>query len=72
MDKSKRTSPDRHRSSFLVRLPVVLRAKLQEVTLVSDRPMTVLVADAVVQYLTALGRWTKQDQKALDASTDRS
>jgi predicted transcriptional regulator len=59
---------DRHRSGFLVRLPPILRMKLQELKAARDRPMTALVVDAVVQYLTAEGHWTQRDQQALDTS----
>ncbi len=72
MSTRKPSRLDRHRSAFLVRLPVALRAKLQELRSATHRPMTLLVVDALVQYLTAQGRWTRQDQKALDASIDRN
>jgi predicted transcriptional regulator len=61
---------DRHTSPFMVRLPLLFRSKLQELKERTGQPMTVLIVQALKQYLAGYGLWKRRDDKVLEGRMD--
>jgi len=66
MDKAKKDrSHDRHRNTFMVRLPEIFRTKLRALASKTGRPMTSFIKTALKTFLTAVGMWHRQDDAEL-------
>lgn len=67
-DTNPHRSEDRHRFTFMIRLPEIFRSKLVALRERTGKPMTILVQTALKGLLAAAGLWSKQDEKELEQS----
>jgi hypothetical protein len=58
-------SGDRHRHTFMLRLPEIFRTKLRWLADKTGKPMTGLVKAALTSFFTRLGVWGKEDDRIL-------
>jgi predicted transcriptional regulator len=66
MDTSKKDrSDDRHRHTFMVRLPEIFRTKLRALASKTGRPMTSFIKAALKTFFTAAGMWDRKDDAEL-------
>jgi hypothetical protein len=57
---------DRHRHSFMIRLPKIFHGKLQALGQRLHKPMTAVVKMALKQLFAAAGFWSKKDDRELE------
>lgn len=57
--------PDRHRHTFMVRLPEIFRSKLRFLAEKTGKPMTSFIKTALKSFLTLAGLWHRQDDVEL-------
>jgi predicted DNA-binding protein len=56
---------DRHRETFMVRLPEIFRTKLNALAQKTGRPMTSFIKAALKSFLSLMGLWHRQDDLEL-------
>jgi predicted transcriptional regulator len=62
---NKGRSGDRHRHTFMVRLPEIFRTKLRWLAEKTGKPMTALIKAALTSFFTRLGAWNREDAQEL-------
>jgi predicted transcriptional regulator len=56
---------DRHRQTFMIRLPEIFRTKLRWLAEKTGKPMTALIKAALISFFAKLRLWRKEDERQL-------